>query len=447
MKITLFFITVFAIVVASVVLIGEQNTLLSPFCRAMEGGVTCQVRQAEVQVSRQELESPGSSQGGSATSNISEEKLRGRSSPQVGKNEARGRPIPSGISGEEPQERPTTPLASWMRVGEDMRERAAHMRRVCEVPSVRRSVPSMPWTRKLYTLPGPFPVCVAPKVGSTTWRRFMLQFRQRRPKLRRDLRTLVVRHPLARLASAYRDKFLNGLPLKAYNKTFRTMTGSGQTWQYRWELYWLPSLVRKGLVKPPSEFFTTIREISRAFDYLATNFVDTSGQLHRSKASNTSYSQQALKTAMNMLSRSKQEGMVAAVAAGFSKTEQAKLKRKFGNVSFTMTEFLEHVLWTRNLGMVDQHWTPISELCDPCRINYTYVLRLENNPVESNYLLSRFHVLRKSLRTRHKSIGVFPDQSRSDLSYYENVPKDLMTKIQNMYKLDFELFGYDKNLI
>lgn len=68
---------------------------------------------------------------------------------------------------------------------------------------------------------------------------------------------------------------------------------------------------------------------------------------------------------------------------------QTQLMNQLRNESFTMTEFLEYVLWTRDLQMVDPHWNPISETCNPCLKDYNYVLHVESL-LESNYL---FHLL------------------------------------------------------
>lgn len=210
-------------------------------------------------------------------------------------------------------------------------------------------------------------------------------------------------------------------------------------------LYWLPALINKGRVKPSPRFLEVINETSEAFQMLAKH-VDVSGRLHlnTSLKAASGYAPDVLGLATKMLCKGRQLGMAAAVKAGYPGHQQAQLQKRFTNSSFSFLEFLEHVVWTWQVGVVDPHWAPISQLCNPCRANYRYVLHLEN-PQESSFLLGLLQIQVKTVPRKHVSIGTSPDQL--DLRYYTHVPRDLMAKIFNMYWVDFNIFGYDKMYI
>ncbi|XP_071512216.1 uncharacterized protein [Panulirus ornatus] len=328
--------------------------------------------------------------------------------------------------------------------GQVMKVRAKYLRQACEKPEIRQIAPPRPWTKKRVIL-HPLPLCVAPKGGSITWRTFLRELSYHVPGTRQDLKTLVSRHPLSRLASVYRDKYLNGSPLMAYNRTFKKITGSTQTWRGRWVKYWLPALIHKGLIKPSPKFLKVINEASEAFKFVVKH-INVSGHVNLNTSSKevSSFTPSMLDLAKRMLLNGRNVGMVAAINAGYRGRENNKFQRLFRNSSFSFVEFLEHVLWTWDLGLVDSHWTPVCELCDPCGANYSYILHLEN-PTESAYLLSLLQTQNISLPKRHKSIG--SPKNYSDLWYFKDVPEELMSKIHKLYRGDFDLFGYDENHI
>lgn len=137
-------------------------------------------------------------------------------------------------------------------------------------------------------------------------------------------------------------------------------------------------------------------------------------------------------------------GLQDALARGYSFSDPLK---QFGNVSFSFTDFLKLVLWTDELDMMDAHWMSYTQYCDPCRRKYNYILRLENIDEESTYLLQKVLGYPETtvLSAKHRIKGV--TDSKSDLEYYKNVPKDVLTKIIKAFKIDFDLFDYKIDLL
>ncbi|KAG7164241.1 uncharacterized protein LOC121871949 [Homarus americanus] len=330
--------------------------------------------------------------------------------------ELQGRSVSPRVNIERPQGTSTQPQAATEEsIGQVLKKRVEHLAQVCRRPGVKHSGFLDIGTVGLTT---PFRVCVVPKGGSTAWRAYMNTLKHI-PKSQDYPKILVARHPLARLASVYRDKFLEGYPLFAFNKTFKKITGSRQRWNTRWTSYWLPALIHKGLVNPSPDFF----------EYLTKKVVDDNNLRNGTQ---------------KLLKVSKLRILDTAVRSWYSNAEHIKLMRRFYNASFSMIDFLEHVLWTRDLGMEDRHWAPVNELCKTCVTDYKFILHLEN-PEETKYVLNPLHLHKTTVPRRHISLGT--SQELSDLRYYENVPKGLMIKIIDMYKMDLELFGYDKDCI
>lgn len=123
----------------------------------------------------------------------------------------------------------------------------------------------------------------------------------------------------------------------------------------------------------------------------------------------------------------------------------ANLRTRFKDVTFTFEEFLWHVVWTHDLGILDPHWTSTYILCHPCRHHYDYVVHLETAAQDVSYLLHLIHhpsrwVLNESpLPFNHRTKA---NKNSSDFLIYAGLPQNLMNKILQLYWLDFHLFGY-----
>ncbi|KAG7158411.1 uncharacterized protein LOC121878796 [Homarus americanus] len=330
---------------------------------------------------------------------------------------------------------------SWTSSGESagqmMRERAEHLVQECRRRQVKEFVPTRPVMVNRYTLSSPFPVCIPPKCGSTAWGFFMRQLRHIIPGSREHMKTLVVRHPFVRLASAYREKYLNGSPLNT-----RSKTGGRQPSQYVWVNYWIPALIHKRLITPSPKFLRRLEKTSKAFRFVAKKAGDTLDRFRVDTSLNvdSSHMTMRIKSVREKVNRGLQEELGAAVHAGYSEVQRSKLQESFNNASISLVEFLRYVLWTWDMGIEDRHWTPINELCDACGANYTYVLHMENRE-EPSYLFGLLQ-LQVTLPEVYKSRSLSTYQS--DLRNFENLPRDLLARLVDMYELDFQLFGYDK---
>ncbi|XP_042883639.1 uncharacterized protein LOC122260443 [Penaeus japonicus] len=283
-------------------------------------------------------------------------------------------------------------------------QRHLHLRERCA------ALNADPWYRMDYMQMSRFlDVCVSPKCGSSSWRRLLPQLSSKWSAGQQRVSIVSVRHPLTRLVSAYRDKFLNGAPISAYDSTWKAATKSGQPWETRWALFWLPALVSRGDVKPSlwlsKDRFDSVRNVSNP---CKLSLLFDAGNL-----------EEAL--------RPYQEDV-------------GRYKERFYNASFSFPDFLRHVLWSRDHGILDRHWTPQTCICNPCGEKYDYIIHMENIERETRHVfddigidpgvnIGNFHVTKGALRV-------------SDEDYFRDVANDTMVEILRLFSQDFDLFGY-----
>jgi len=91
----------------------------------------------------------------------------------------------------------------------------------------------------------------------------------------------------------------------------------------------------------------------------------------------------------------------------------------------------------------DVHWRPQVALCNPCIVNYDYIVRFENLVEDSNLLmeyLQRNDPEKDKISFRNKTsshIGI-----SKTLQAISNLEPDLINGLVNIYKDDFTIMGY-----
>ncbi|KAK4322640.1 hypothetical protein Pmani_006617 [Petrolisthes manimaculis] len=76
-------------------------------------------------------------------------------------------------------------------------------------------------------------VCLTRKGGSISWKNFEWLLEESEANKNESVTpraAISVRHPLRRLVSAYRDKYLGGLPIDVYNDTYRKKIDAKEPW-------------------------------------------------------------------------------------------------------------------------------------------------------------------------------------------------------------------------
>lgn len=242
----------------------------------------------------------------------------------------------------------------------------------------------------------------------------------------------------------FRDKYLDGAPISEYTDVWRNRTESRSSWNYNWYDYWLPTLIASGHLVAHEELLEQISEYLEIYKFIDQNSIYRDKELVITK--DHDIDELGIIIGTEMIKAGRQMGLQNAIMSTYSKSDE-KLKTRFEGYSFTFKEFLEFVIWSNDLGITDIHWTPYTELCAPCLIDYQYILHLEAIKTESEVLLRDAGYPKNiKLATKHKTKGLTNTLHLDDLQYYKNLPRSLMEKILEVYEDDFELFGYSKDI-
>ena len=92
------------------------------------------------------------------------------------------------------------------------------------------------------------------------------------------------------------------------------------------------------------------------------------------------------------------------------------------------------------------HWVPMYGMCDPCNIQYDFIIKTESLAAESQLMMEELG-FESDIKLPH----IFSFSSNStwakSKAYYEDLLKDVSVKtlerILAIYQLDFVLFDYD----
>ena len=110
--------------------------------------------------------------------------------------------------------------------------------------------------------------------------------------------------------------------------------------------------------------------------------------------------------------------------------------KESNNVTFT--EFLTFILNYSNALTRDGHWRQIEQLCFPCAFEYDFIGHFETLEEDAAYLLNTAR-----LDDRVTFPTVRASRASSDfMTYYSQVPREIIFRLGEAFRGDFEMFGY-----
>ena len=112
----------------------------------------------------------------------------------------------------------------------------------------------------------------------------------------------------------------------------------------------------------------------------------------------------------------------------------------------TFSEFSQYIIDSplEDKEFWNEHWERIDRLCLPCLIQYDFLGKFETLKQDAEFLLRTLDSF---------DLVKFPDAYKghdSTGSYmrklFDSLPKKMMEKLYELYKMDFLLFGYQNNI-
>ena len=234
-------------------------------------------------------------------------------------------------------------------------------------------------------------------------------------------------------------------------------------WYTRWTSYWLPALVSTGKIPPSIEFKSNVTKLSDGFRKFFYDF------RKRSNFSN-SYIKTLLsrkikpEVSLEDLKKSIIAGHNGAVffsafyyyfsTTGYTYTEENELIEKYRHSSFTFKDFLEHVIWSFELGIDDRHWARYHDLCGTCHYEYFYILHLNNMGKEGpDFFREVGYPKGINFASKHRVKEVIGDNEVHrhipknnvydyNMELYKDIPKIIIDKLKRIYLIDLISFGF-----
>ena len=104
----------------------------------------------------------------------------------------------------------------------------------------------------------------------------------------------------------------------------------------------------------------------------------------------------------------------------------------------TFTEFLAYFLSDGNPMSRNGHWRQAHKLCFPCSFHFDFIGNFETLEEDTVYLLKKAGF---DHRVTFPTVSA-SQASREFMTYYSQVPPEILFKLGESFRSDFEMFGY-----
>ncbi|XP_068595044.1 carbohydrate sulfotransferase 8-like [Brachionichthys hirsutus] len=112
----------------------------------------------------------------------------------------------------------------------------------------------------------------------------------------------------------------------------------------------------------------------------------------------------------------------------------------------TFREFIQYLLDVHRPVGMDIHWEPVSQLCNPCLLQYNFIGKFERLEEEANFLLQRIGAPKNLTFPSFKDRNPLAERTSSKITqgYFSQLSSAERQKTFDFYYVDYLMFNYPK---
>ncbi|XP_063242601.1 carbohydrate sulfotransferase 11 [Bacillus rossius redtenbacheri] len=108
----------------------------------------------------------------------------------------------------------------------------------------------------------------------------------------------------------------------------------------------------------------------------------------------------------------------------------------------TFSEFVKYLVDVHKNGEpFDMHWAPVMQFCTPCQVDFHVIIKFETLQEDQNYLI-HLAGLQNTIKPEWKNPAKGRSTNKLISSYYSQLSRMQILQLYDIYRYDFELFGY-----
>ncbi|KAK7085011.1 hypothetical protein SK128_013533 [Halocaridina rubra] len=117
----------------------------------------------------------------------------------------------------------------------------------------------------------------------------------------------------------------------------------------------------------------------------------------------------------------------------------------------TFLQFLMHIkrdmkrFWkTGGQSRLNNHWQPVWWACGPCQVKYEVIAHVESLSLDQEYIIRKAGIqdVVFNAHTHASNFDSYNGTSQATQAYFSQIPKKLLEEVSDLYRPDFDLFGY-----
>ncbi|XP_072288353.1 carbohydrate sulfotransferase 8-like [Eucyclogobius newberryi] len=112
----------------------------------------------------------------------------------------------------------------------------------------------------------------------------------------------------------------------------------------------------------------------------------------------------------------------------------------------TFREFVRYLLDVKRPVGMDVHWEPVTQMCSPCLLRYSFIGKFENLEEEANFLLRKIEAPKGLTFPHMKDRNPLAQRTSPDLTrqYFAQLDAAERQKLYDFYFMDYLMFDYPK---